>query len=353
VLTDEERHLVTAGLLSVVAPMASPRQTLVAGLHEALHERLGEGEPLLLVERTLELCLEDGYTHTPPALVRLLETLLVGLDPDVERIARRLREPPPELDDPFDAVVLVSKLPFLDRQSTRTALRQFLQRTPLQPVVVVNGPAHGKTFTGDFVDHVLSSWPKVRHCRVHLEERQGGSTGPGELASDLVAIMGGNPASAPPANTNLDRWVQDLVNWALSVANTSGCSWWFVLDGFNPEELRPDTQLLIAKLAKSLTTGVARERHRLVLTDFDRTVLPLQPGLIAVETTAPIPGASVATAVRQVLSRSPVPVDPLPVVERVLRDLGDPVSDLRELGLRLTDLISSVGDPLPSGPGSP
>lgn len=352
-LTDDERHLVTAGLLRVVALATSPRQTLVVALHETLQERLGEGEPRVLVERAVDLCLEDGYRQDPPALVHLLQTLLVALDPEVERIASRLREPPPELDDPFDAVVLVSKLPFLDRQSTRAALRQFLQRTPLQPVVVVNGPAHGKTFTGDFVDHVLSPWPKVRHCRVHLEERQGGSTGPAELASDLVATMGGSPASAPPANTNLDRWVQDLVNWALSVANASDCSWWFVLDGFNAEELRPDTQLLIAKLAKSLTTGVARERHRLVLTDFDRTVLPLQPGLIAVETTAPIPRASVATAVAQVLSRAPAPVDPAPVLERVLRDLGDPVSDLRELGLRLTDLIASVGEPLPARPGPP
>jgi len=341
-LTSDELPYVTARLVAVASLAPSPRQFLVAGLYEHLHGDLGEGTPLDLVDRVLNLCRDDGYRRKPPAMVHLLTTLIIG-DPIVTAITERLRTPPPKSSGPFDALVLYSKLPFLDRHPTRAALRAFLDPRPAQPVVVVNGARRaGKTYTAEFVDHVLHDHPGVQHCRIEIGEKQGASVGPAELARDAVAYMGGDPAAGPQPTTNLDRWAQELANWIISVANRSGINWWFVLDGFNTRELRDDTQLLIIKLARSLTTGVSRERHRLILLDFDRSILPLQPGLIADQITAPIPHASVAAAVTHVVASSPQPFDISAVTAKVMAGLGDPVTDLPELGLRLSDLIASV-----------
>lgn len=349
-LIGEEGPYVTDLLRKFASLAASPRQFLAAGLYQPLQAVLGEGEPTILVDRVLFICKEDAYNHSPPAMVHLLETLLPD-DQAVAHIVERLRVAPPAPPDPFDALILVSKMPFLDRQPTRKALKRFLQSTPLQPVVVVNGPRWaGKTYTGEFIDHVLHSRPGLRHCRIEIEEGQGRSIGPRELASNMVTVMGGDPSTPPPENSNLDRWAQELANWIISVANASGLNWWFMLDGFNTTELRTtDTRLLITKLAKGLTTGVARERHRLVLTDFDRSILPLQPGLIAAEIIAPIPHASVARAVAEVIGRSPQPLRAADVTAKILDGLGDPVDDLPELGLRLSDLVVSVESPALAG----
>jgi hypothetical protein len=342
-LTQEESVDIADLLVAVAAVAPSPRQFLAVGLHEHLRDHLGEASPRILVEHALDLCRQDGYRSSPPAMVQLLDKLLPKTEP-VVAVIRRLRVPPPPAPDPFEALILISKLPFLDRLSTRAALKRFLlQRTPIQPVVVVNGPRRfGKTYTGEFVDHILASIEGVSHCRIELAQGQGRSTGPLELASDMVAVMSGVQTAPPPANTNADRWAQELVNWVIGVANASGRNWWFVLDGFNAHELRTDTEPLIKKLAKSLTTGIARERHRLVLTDFDRAVLPLQPGLIAHEMATAIPHLSVAAAVAQAVQLSPEPLDAAKVTAKVLEGLADPVVDLPELGQRLSDLIASV-----------
>lgn len=349
-LTNDEFDKITVMLLRVSSGTPSPRQTLAAGLYPDLRNRLGEGEPALLVERALRMCQEDAYLRSPPAIVQLIETLLPG-QAAVAAIVERLRIPPAPPPDPFDALVLVSKLPFLDRPRTRAALRRFLHDTPVQPVVVVDGAQWaGKSYTVEFVDHVLHAYPRMQHCLIGIEAGQGRSTGPGELARDIVTTMGGDPHAQPPENSNLDRWAQELANWIISVANASDRNWWFMLDGFNAAELRTtDTRLLITKLAKSLTTGMARERHRLILTDFDRRILPLRPGLIAADTTAPIPHASVASAVAEVVRQSPLPLEAAAITARILAGLADPVDDLRELSLRLSDLIASVENPALTG----
>ncbi|GIF22617.1 hypothetical protein BJ973_002940 [Actinoplanes tereljensis] len=338
-LTAAEYDDIKTRLLRVVATVASPRQTLAAAIPGRLAERLPDGEPRILVERVLALCTEDAYHDDPPAVVVLLELLLPL---QVATTVARLRTPPPPAPDPFEALIMISKLPFLDRQSTRAALRDFLEIRPTRPVMVVTGPSgFGKTYTGDFVDHVLSARRGIQHCRIPLEEGQGPSTGAEELARDLVTILGGDPAQQPPKTTNGDRWAKDLANWVLSVANNSGFDWWFLLDGFNGQEVRRETQTLITKLAFLMTTGVSRDRHRLILTDFDRSALTIRPGMIAAEETRPIPFDSVRAAIAVVLGHAGIaPDDQRAVVAEaeVLQGFADPVTDLAELALRLSDL---------------
>ena len=122
-LTQDELDDVTARLLGVASQTASPRQFFVAGLYPNLQVRLGEGEPRLLVERVLRMCQEDGYAQVPPAMVRLLETLLPN-EAAVAAIIQRLRVPPPAPANPFDALVLVSKLPFLGPAADASGARE-------------------------------------------------------------------------------------------------------------------------------------------------------------------------------------------------------------------------------------
>jgi hypothetical protein len=159
----------------------------------------------------------------------------------------------------------------------------------------------------------------------------------------MVTNMGSELAGAPTQTTNQERWIQEIVNWVLSVANMSQYSWWFILDGFNADEMRPDTQQFIVTLATKLGTGIQRDRHRLILLDFDRTVLAVPPGSVSDQTTSPIPHDSVVKAVDQILATAAPDLDRALVTAGVLDGLSDPIADLRELGVRLGAVIEAHG----------
>ena len=340
-LTEQERAFIDAQLGELVMRVPSPRQAIVAALHPELAAVLPEGlAPYLLVARAIELCEQDGYSKNPAALVRLLTTLL-GEVARVTEIVARVRTPPPPPPDPFEALILDNKLPFLDRKPTRAYLRALTKEKPPQPLVVINGSSKsGKSYTGEFIDHVCGHLKDVQHCRIELAQKQGASTGPAELASDIVTYVGGDPQKAPPPNTNLERWTQELANWIIAEAGRSKFRWWFVLDGFNKAELREDTRMLIAKVAKALTTGVAQRLHRLILIDFDRTTLPLQPGLIASDQTGGIPISAVEAAARHLLATSGGTLDGPQIIARIKQGFSDPVTDLPEVAQRLGDLMA-------------
>jgi hypothetical protein len=344
-LTVDERETVFQLLLTVVANAPFPRQLVAGGLGLPLSANLGEGVPVDLVRQALTLCTDDGYRQSPPAIVALLTGLLPDHEEVVTIVERLTTTPPVVADDPFEALVLNSNLPFLDRSPTRRALRSFLKELrPIKRVVVINGNGSpGKTYTTAFVDHVLAQEPSIRHCLVTVTRDQGASVGPVELANDLVTNMGEELTGAPMATTNQQRWIAEIVNWVLSIANRSGTSWWFILDGFNAAAMRADTQVFIDTLATKLGTGIQRDRHRLILLDFDRTMLAVPPGSISDQTTSPVPHVSVVRAVDQILAAAPPDLDRGRVTASVLHGFSDPVTDLELLNLRLEALIQTQG----------
>ncbi|MCP3139789.1 hypothetical protein [Pyxidicoccus xibeiensis] len=344
-LTQQQREFVEEQLVAVVSLHGSPRAT-IAAVMGGLASKLPDGlVPEVLVTRAVDICIADAYGSTPPALVMLLGLIkhIAGIADIVAAIGTVPLATGATPNDPFSALILDNKLPFLDRQPARAFLRALTQPMPMQPVVVVSGnQKSGKSYTSEFVDHLCRNLPGIQHCRIEVTHDQGASVGPAELARDLVTQLGGNPWQGPPQNTNLDRWAQELANWVLAEAKQSGVRWWFVLDGFNKKELRSDTSLLIVKLAKGLTTGYARLWHRLILLDFDRTVLPLQPGTIAAESTAGIPASAVAAGIAEVVKASGKAVDEKRILDKLMDGLPDPVVDLPELGSRFRDLITVI-----------
>jgi hypothetical protein len=344
-LTADERELVEEKLLDILSNHGQPRQLLVTYLHQDLVINLPEGTLAVIVPRAVQLAEKDAYKRKPAALVYLLE----GLIPDDEQVAaivERVKTPPPSVLDPFEARVLRTKQPFIDRKQTRASLKALIQETPVQPVVVIAGDSGlGKTYTFDFIDHISSSESDILHCLVKVEPGQGASIGPAELARDIVASisMSGDLSREPPATTNIEAYTLELAKWIISVAGQSGQRWWFVLDGFNQNELRNDTRSLIVNLASRLLTGIARRRHRLILLDFDRRNLLVPPGLIASETITGIPRSAVEFTVSELVKASGQPLDAAQISAKVLDGFADPVTNLVELNKRVADVIAVVG----------
>jgi hypothetical protein len=350
-LRSTDRDYVEEKITAVLALSGAPRQAIAALLPPALRQRIAEGlEPAVLAHRAIELCLEDAYNSAPPTLIVLVHTL-VGTDSRVASILQLAAIPPPVAIDPFDALILANKLPFLARSQLRGHARRLAGPARVRPLIVVTGNSKsGKTYSGDFLEHICSTRPGLRCSRNELKPKQGRATGAAELARDLMTDVGGRPSDLPPRQTNadgsdtsnLDRWTLELANAVIAQANIGDDRWWFVLDGYNNAELREDTKFFIVNLAMRLQSGVQADRHRLILIDFDRSLLAVKPGLIAPDITEPIPHQQVKVFVRGMTATRATPLDADQLSAEVLLGLPDPIEDLTLLGERLGNLFLAI-----------
>jgi hypothetical protein len=340
-LTMDEEDMITEALLQLVRPGGDVRAVLITRMENRLADRLEGGNRYVVISNAIRLCIDDGYASAPPALVRLLG-LVRDLNQKIPALIERLINPPPigtPATDPFSAYVLFTKMPFLERASTRAALRALLQVTPRQPFVVVNGLSKlGKSYTAHFISHVLLGRTDPMPCLISLPPQGGAAVGASELARDLVARMGGDLATEPPKNTTLERWYEGLVSWITAPGLKDGVVWWIILDGFNRAELRDDTRQLIAKLAVRFTNAKPQRFFRLILLDFDHTSLPVTPGLINVDVIKPIPKASVQAFLAGMFSGA-VGINVPAISAEVTAGLSEPIVELPVLAERLGTLI--------------
>ncbi|WP_242122126.1 hypothetical protein [Sphingomonas lacusdianchii] len=356
-LESGDREYVKAQLLSRVGSDISPRQTFISELPIDIAIQLEEGlAPQVLVERVLVFCEADGWRRSPPALSSLL-TALLGNSGRIPELVAKLTVPPGAQAtlDPFTTSILDIGLPFLDRSETRKVLRTWLDLMPRQQVMVVEGPSQtGKTYTNDFVRHivrhVMTTSSDIRTVIVAFDRDQARSVGPLELAKDLVWYISGVVAGAPEYDTNTTAFVKQLVTWVLGEANKAGLKWWFVLDGFRSShpgeepgwELRDDTREFLVAFVRGLTNGINAARHRLLLLDFDRAILPLPPGAVGFDRTCPIPHAAVRTVIDSIIAKSASSLDPDAVEADILDGLSSPIAELPELNARLVDLLAEA-----------
>lgn len=344
-LTTEEGDFVTGLLSAVLWQITDVRLPLVSAMGPRLAERFDNGPRMVLISNAIRLCIDDAYNSHPPALARLLE-IIRDRDPRIPLLIARINNPPQPVGgqnyDPFLANILFTKLPFLERSSTRTALRALLQLAPRQPFVVINGLSKsGKSYTAQFISHVLLERRQPMSCLISVPAGGGVGVGPSALARDLVARMGGDLSTQPPKDTNLERWYEELVSWITAPGIKDDVVWWIVLDGFNRAELRDDTRVLIAKLAARLTNAKPQRLFRLILLDFDHTALPVTPGLISVEVTQPIPKASVEVFLTGVFGGAKDVSVPNLLAE-VTAGLSDPIVELPVLAERLGSMLQAA-----------
>lgn len=344
-LTFDEREFVADVLLNAVRYQGSPRAAIAAFMDRRLGDLLEGESPAVVVAKAIKLCIDDGHKADPPALVALLG-FVSALDPRIPPLIERLKQPPAAggaaPQDRFTDRLLFTNLPFLERAKTRTALRALLRDKPKQPFVVINGLSDlGKSYTAHFIDHVLLEGDDPEACVVEVTPKSGASIGPSELARDLAARMGGDLATEPKKDNNLDRWCEELVSWITAPGIREQKTWWIVLDGFNEKELRDDTKLLITKLATRLLSAKPRRFFRLVLLDFDHTALLVTPGLINVDVVQPIPKAAVNTFLAAVF-RDAQGINVPALYAKVTKGLSDPITELPELAERLGSLITEA-----------
>jgi len=348
-MTNDDRDYVEQALTNLLQGQAALRVTAVAFLPPYLQQRVPDNLlPPMLARLVIELCIEDAYANSPPTLIKLV-TGLVGADPRIATIMTRAAVPPPAGPDPYAASILRNGMPFLGRTALRAHTKTLAGPGRVRPVVIVNGIINsGKSYSGDFLDHICGLQPGVRFSRNVLKEKQGHATGAAELARDLMTDVGGDPASLPPRavnvdadTSNLDRWTVELANGVIAQANRSNSRWWFILDGYNKTELREDTKFFIVNFVLRLQAGVAMQ-HRLILIDFDRTLLAIPPGLIAPDITETIPHGLVQGFVQEMTALRATPLDWQQLSSGVLDGLPDPVVDLTMLGDRLNNLVLSL-----------
>jgi hypothetical protein len=352
VLNDDEREFVIEILTAEVAGNAAPRATLAQLLHESLREQLEvNGLAGVLAARTVEICVRSGYALQPPALSAVLEFLIdktgnARLPPLLDRLQRRIRVQP----GPTQARILISRLPFADRDGLRPILSDMFTIAGADPILLVHGVAEsGKSYISELVEHICSRSDDAVFCKIKVKtESQARDATPRAIARDLVTQLGGNPDSLPAANTNTDAWLIELANWVVSNANSaSGGSAraWFVIDGLRERVVLPDTALFLVKLAEKCALGVAAKRHRLVLSDFSEEHTGMLPIRIRRYSTEPITRADVEAIVTEIIDASaqfPDADKPALVtasVATMLEGLPLPLSNMTILGQRLQALI--------------
>lgn len=341
-LTTQEDQMVYEALLAELV-YTDTRGRIVGALKDVnLLAQIADGQPDQVIRRAINVCLNDGDRLSPPALVKLLEIIEVR-EARVGPLIQRLKAPPALGADAFDDTVLGAEVPFLERLTLRVSLKKLLTAMPQKPFVVVTGDhKQGKSYTIEFINHVLQAHPGILPASVELTPEQGPATGPGELASDIVARFGGEQSTRPELVTNLDRWLEELVTWVTETGGKTEFNWWIVLDGFNAKELRSDTAQFIAKLAKRLEFGLQSRRFRLILIDFDRAKLPVMVTKVAQDATAPVTRSNVQAFIQLLLAGASTPLDVTKITDKVMTDLPDPVTELGTLNERLTELIAEV-----------
>lgn len=192
----DDREYVKALLIQRATMSGSAKLTLISGLPLDVSMQVEDGlNPATLVERVLVLCEADGWRRDPTTLARLLS--LLGNIGRVPVILTKLVTPPlGAASDPFATTILDTGQPFLDRLATRTVLRTWTTTMPVKQIMVVAGPSKGKSYTVEFVRHIVrdivrTTATDVRSVLVSLERDQAASCGQGELATEIVSEMGG------------------------------------------------------------------------------------------------------------------------------------------------------------------
>lgn len=345
-LSFEEQSLVVGLLADFVAPLPNQRAILCSPLPPQFALLLPDVPlPKGLVEEAIKICIADSFNNQPTWLERLLDGLLPG-SLQVAPIVARLRNPPPATAvHPLDVLLLSDDAPFFNRGKLRQRLRVLSQPNAAKPILVVSGPTKsGKTYSAELIDNFCRSRPGLILCQVRLPDGQEEIIGARDIASDLVAQLGPRKNEMPPVHTNEDRWTGELATWVLSEAMGRPGDWWFLLDGFNRQGVRADARKFIAHLADQVTKGIAARHCRLILLDFDRTALSVQPTKVLKEEIEPVEPDEVAACVDVILKRTGTSADVQQVVDAILQGLPTDDTRLPVLNQRLSALLEEAAN---------
>lgn len=178
-------------------------------------------------------------------------------------------------NNPLQATLLPNGKPFLDRRVLRHHLGVMLSKSGPNILIVHGGDGVGKSYTFDFIAYLSVALQSFRVASFNLAASAYVTVDPTELALHLVSQVSPDAdLSVPAAEETSPRYVLRLADWLLSRVAQTKASWWFVLDGFDHPDLRPDTQDLL----RALLISVARDPRvdlKIVLLGCSEDLVPL------------------------------------------------------------------------------
>ena len=360
-LTESEEQKIIEKLTLAIVDQQSPRMILCTHLPASISATVPEGlPPAFLFRDVVARCKRSGYTFDPPAIFCIFELLETFGHAVPTELSDRLKTPPPTTPHPFDAEILNSKLPFLNRTTLRQRLRDMCQPNATKPILILSGGTKtGKTYVGDLVEHFCMSQPETLFCRIPVHPDKRAFISPEQVAKDLVTELGGTLnnvpekyGKTPEKYANKQAWLNDLANWVTSIANNAldrECRAWFFLDGFAGDDLRSDTQDFLHAFAQKFTSGMAANRHRLILSDFSGDFSSTFPTKVEAHQNEPIKHEYFRTFVTKIIkgmSNIPEEEEPTLITETLNYVVGNetpPYDNLETLGKRLQDIVKNAG----------
>lgn len=286
-LTFDERTLVQASLVAMLSQPGDVKSHISVYfdgdgpkvLTELPPNVTSYGDYALYV---VDICLRSGWSTTPSWMERLLDKLLQGgvaqgfaiLTAALERVRRK--------EDPtlgyYDSLWVLRQQPFLNRRKLRDRLRPFIQKGE-KPLLRINGPGAGRTYTKEFVDYLADRSPELHAVLVELAPLDGPSYTLRDFASDLVAPMG---VDIPDPSTSSDAAA--FSRFIMRTVMLKPGLWIFLLDGFGQPDLHPDVKALVQHLARRCAAPEFRKKARLILVNHSEPIPDLMPALIDSET---------------------------------------------------------------------
>ena len=154
--------------------------------------------------RVIDFCIRSRWSITPSLMEKLLVRLLAGglsagtaeLTAALQRV--QLGQDPN--DSCYETFWVLREQPFLNRQSLRPVLKDFIQSSN-RSLLQISGPGAGRTYTGELLDYLASQLDDLHCVPVKLNEEDGPSYKVQSLAADLLSSMGEDVPESPVATT--------------------------------------------------------------------------------------------------------------------------------------------------------
>jgi hypothetical protein len=216
----------------------------------------------------IDYCLASRWSLSPSLMDLLLDYLIqrkgIGrLGVLLERV-RRQEDPN---GNPYDALWLVTELPFFDRTVLRGHIRSLIEGNARAVLKVTPQPdSYGRTYSRKFLEHLEDVFPDDTHV---LYEPLAPGTAPSyhaqDLATSFAAQLGVTESFAADTTSSVSKAV--ALRLLGHVMSRSG-RWIIVLDGFGQSGLQQEVRETIEAIAGLIPTGQYRRRVRLVLLDY-------------------------------------------------------------------------------------
>lgn len=351
-LSEEEQIYLLDRISAALAP-GNPIALLSAVLPTACMNKISHelAYPDVYAREAIRICRADGWNNVPCWLLGLLD--LFPSEPKGDLIRQRLAKPP-RFAQPHQARVLVTEAPFLNREPLRTRANSLAANSAPRPILIVNGQGEsGKSYTYEYVEHLYFSQKlEFRPLRVEFNSENGRLVGPEELARDILTGMGVGVHRLPSGffemDTNAERWPFNLAGEILAEGAGKNQRFWIVLDNFRGPNLRVETAKLIDGLAQRILGSVVyADNFRLVLLNFDRSNLSIQPHRVEHEQISPVSESDIRECVAEIFERYSSPATQQMLAESVAKIMSNlpATGRLKELNSRLIDLIQSLKGP--------